>query len=218
MGSIPKPDNVQLFFLHCHEVLKETRFILSSLPNVDPLSTERSICQMHAIHRLLEELEDPWISKSDIESLIWLVLRTAAPLQLWLDSPCKKHHPSQCPQQLGQGRPHFIIDLDHASELHDMDLTWKQIASAMGVSQGTLYNHFHAAGRSTARQQFLEINESDLIELITDVAQRHPLSGSVVVQGHLEALGVHVLRERIRESLRKIDAIGVSLQSVLIKI
>jgi hypothetical protein len=93
-----------------------------------------------------------------------------------------------------------------------MGLSWAQIAKAMGVSRRTLYYHFDAAGISTARRPFTEISDDDLNTLVLDISQRHPLSGSVIVQGHLESIGVHVSAVRVEESLRRVDAIGVDLR------
>lgn len=185
---------------------------MSSIPNADDASVERILRQMHSIHQILVDLDDPWISKGDIGRLVDTVLEVASPLQTWLDTPRPNYQPPRCPQTPGRGRPRFDIDLDRAAELHDMELSWTQIASAMGVSRRTLYYHFAAHGRSTARRQFTEISEADLNVFVGDIAQRHPLSGSVVVRGHLEAMGIHITLNRVKESLRKMDAIGVSLR------
>lgn len=217
MTSIPnETDDVQLLLLHCGEILKEARFILSSIPNAEESSVERMLRKMHSVHKILAELDDPWITEADIDGLIALVLDVSGPLQKWLDSPRPSYQPPQCPKTPGRGRPRFDIDLDRAAELHDMELSWQKIATAMGISRRTLYTHFAAAGRSTARRPFTDITDNDLNEIVADISRRHPLSGSVVVRGHLEAVGIHVTLNRVKESLRTVDAIGVSLRCVFI--
>lgn len=215
MSSVPNDtDDVQLLLLHCGEILKEARFILSSIPNADESSVERILRKMHAVHQILAGLDDPWITKADIDGLIALVLDVSGPLQKWLDTPRPSYQPPQCPKTPGRGRPRFDIDLDRATELHDMELSWEQISSSMGISRRTLYYHFAAAGRPTARRPFTDITEDDLNEIVADIAHRHPLSGSVVVRGHLESLDIHIPLNRVKESLQTIDAIGVSLRCV----
>lgn len=215
MTSIPsETDDVQLLLLHCGEILKEARFILSSIPNVDESSVERILRKMHSVHQILENLQDPWITQASVDGLISLVLDVSAPLQIWLDTPRPSYQPPRCPQTPGRGRPRYDIDLDRAAELHDMELSWQQIASAMGISRQTLYNRFAASGRSTARRPFSDISDDDLNVLVIDIARQHPLSGSVVMRGHLESIAVHVSLNRVKESLRTVDPIGVSLRCV----
>lgn len=139
MTSIPnETDDVQLLLLHCGEILKEARFILSSIPNAEESSVERMLRKMHLVQKILAELDDPWITKADIDGLIALVLDVSGPLQKWLDTPQPSYQPPQCPKTPGRGRPCFEIDLDRAAELHNMELSWQQIAAAMGISRRTL--------------------------------------------------------------------------------
>ena len=209
-----EPDAVQLLLLHCGEILKEARFVLSSIPNVEEETVERMLRKMQSVHEILEILEDPWMTKDTTDGLIALVLEVAVPLQAWLDSAKPTYQPPQCPKTPGRGRPCYDIDLDRATELHNMELSWQQIASAMGISRQTLYNHFIASGRSTARRPFTDISDDDLNILVRDITGQHPLAGSVNMRGHLESIGVHVPLNRVKESLRKVDPIGVSLRCV----
>ncbi|KAF9544594.1 hypothetical protein CPC08DRAFT_649584 [Agrocybe pediades] len=62
-------DPVQLLFLHCGSVLREARFILESLPNAEKEAVERILRQLHSVHKILEDLEDPSIHNVRIERL-----------------------------------------------------------------------------------------------------------------------------------------------------
>lgn len=133
-GASQEVDPVQLLFLHCGNVLQEARFIQGSIPNVDDNPVEGILRQLHSVHKILEDLDDPWLTTEELKSLVALILDVAAPLQQWLDRPKEKHHPHSNPNEKGNGRPRYILDLDRAIELHDMELSWKQIADAMCIS------------------------------------------------------------------------------------
>ena len=214
--SEQRNDNVQLLLLYCHRIVQEGRFIQQSLPNVESGAVERSLLQLQAVHTILAKVSDSWLSPDEINNLINIVIGVSAPLQTWLDNPPPAYHPST--QKLpgsGRGRPKYDLDLDRALELHDMELSWDQVAKAMGVTRQTLYNQLNASGRSTAQRPFTNIGDDDLDLLIVEISDHHPLAGSVIVRGHLEAIGVHVPLNDIKDSLRRVNAIGVSLRFVI---
>ena len=208
-------DNVQLLLLYCHHMVQEGWFIQKSLPNVEPRAVKHSILQLQAVHAILAKFSDPWITPQEINNLINVVIRVSAPLQIWLDTPCPAYHPStKSTPGGGRGHPKYDLDLDRALELHDMELSWEQVAKAMGVTWQMLYNQLNASGCSTAWRAFTSISNDDLDVLVAEISDHHPLVGSVIVWGHLEARGVHVPLNDIKDSLRWVNAIGVSLQLV----
>jgi hypothetical protein len=48
-----------------------------------------------------------------------------------------------------------------------------------------------------------------LNEKVAEISLQHPFAGSVIVLGHLEAQTIHNPVDRVRESLRRVDTIGV---------
>ena len=48
-----------------------------------------------------------------------------------------------------------------------------------------------------------------LDEIVAEIGRQHPFIGSTIMQGHLEARGIHISRTRVQQSLRRVDAIGV---------
>ena len=56
-STADEPDDVQLLLLHCGEILKEARFVLSSIPNVEEETVERILRKMQSVHEILEILE-----------------------------------------------------------------------------------------------------------------------------------------------------------------
>jgi hypothetical protein len=85
----------------------------------------------------------------------------------------------------------------------------------MGVDRKTMFNHLKRAGIPTTRPLYTDIDDDNLDEHIAEISLAHPLAGSGIVQGHLNARGINVTRARVQESLRRVDAIGVTLRSVL---
>ena len=53
--------------------------------------------------------------------------------------------------------------------------------------------------------RYTTLNPDELLAAIREIKQNHPNAGEVIVQGHLEAKGIHVQREQIRNAIHHID-------------
>lgn len=214
--STESTDTVHNFLTHAERVIQDARFIVQSLPNAEHFSVERALRQLHAVHVVLQHIEDDWLMKEEIDGFIDLVFSVALPLEAFRDSPPPAHNTGTTTINSGRpGRPAYSLDLDRAVELHDMGNTWEGVAEAMGVRRRTLYYHLERAGMSSARLPFTEITDDALDEKVSEISLKHPLAGSSIVRGHLEAIGVHVPASRVEESLRRVDAVGVLLRYVV---
>lgn len=191
-------------------IATEANFIISSLPNAESPAVERIVHQLDAIRDILLHLEDPASTPEEIGALVHYVESLLHPLEQFLASPPPPAN-AFVPRQpsTSRGRPAYILDLDRATELHRLGISWGEIAKAMGVTRQTLYNHMATAGLTTSRPPHSELSDEELDALITDISQAHPFSGCAIIQGHLESRGIHVARVRVQESLRRVDAIGV---------
>jgi hypothetical protein len=87
---------------------------------------------------------------------------------------------------------------------------WEGIAEAMGVRRQNLYNHLNKAGLSSARRLFTDISDDDLDKCVAEILIKHPLAGSAIVMGYLEAKGIHLPSERVQDSPK--TASGVSME------
>ncbi|KAJ7301575.1 hypothetical protein DFH08DRAFT_613008, partial [Mycena albidolilacea] len=56
---------------------------------------------------------------------------------------------------------------------------------------------------------FPDISDDALDELVAQISLQRPFAGSIIVLGHLEAQAIHIPAACVRESLRKVDTIGV---------
>ena len=106
------------------------------------------------------------------------------------------------------------MDVHRAKALHDLGLSWKEIAATFGICRKTLYNHMNAAGISRAKPQYTQISDDDLDELVAEISLSHPFVGSIIIRGHLKARGFNLPDWRIQESLRRVDCIGVLVRYV----
>lgn len=52
----------------------------------------------------------------------------------------------QTPNNLKGGRPKYILDLEAACSLHELGISWRDVAKTLGVARQTIYNHLHEAG------------------------------------------------------------------------
>jgi hypothetical protein len=203
-------DAAHHFFMESHRIATEAQFIIDSLPNAEIPAVERIVRQLDSIRTILLSLNDPATTPDETEQLLQFVQYLLTPLKSFLATPpppANSNVPREFPDTRGRSR--YILDLDHAHELHQLGNTWEDIADAMGVTRQTLYNHMAHAGRSTSRKAWSDITDDDLDEKVAEISLAHPFVGSAIVQGHLEGQGVHIPRLRVQESLQRVDRIGV---------
>jgi hypothetical protein len=81
----------------------------------------------------------------------------------------------------------------------------------VGVSARTARRHYERAGYSTARP-YSDLTDDELDAIIGKIIPHHPLSGSVLIGGHVTALGYKVSHLRIQQSVRRVDPIGVMMR------
>lgn len=203
-------DPIHAFLLKAHTIVTEARFIVSSLPNVEPFSVERSLRLLSAVHHILSNIDDPFLPAAEIEGYQSLVIDTARPLAEFQEAPPPPRNIGTSRIYTGRpGRPRYVINLQRVVELHNLGSTWESIADAEGVSERSLYRHLERAGISIDRPSFTEISDDDLDAIVSGISARHPLAGSAIMLGHLEAQGIHVPVLRVQESLRRVDGLGV---------
>jgi hypothetical protein len=193
-------------------MVRDAQFIVDSLPNVELFSVERALRQLHAIHLVLINLDDNWLSQDEVQALVQLVLNVSQPLQEFHDAPppTRNFGISTVPSTsvLG-GRPSYSLNLTEALKLHSLGNSWESVSEAMGITRQTMYNHLTRAGLSTARRPFTDITDEELDERVSAISLKHPFAGSSIIMGHLEGLGLHLSLEQVQECLRRVDALGV---------
>lgn len=198
MDPCTATQGLQQFYIEAQRICDEAQFIIDSLPNVELPSAERAVNQLSAILNILSQIDNSTTTPEEIMGLMDYINKLLDPLEQYVQNP--PPHPSMnIPTQAtgSRGQPSYVLDLPRALELHALGNSWKEIAEVLGVARRTLYYHMKSAGLSTARKQHTEISDDDLDELVHNISINHPFVGSTIVQGHLEAMGVHIGRPRV---------------------
>ncbi len=208
-------ESITQFYIEAHRICTEAQFIINSLPNAEVPAAERIVRQLHVIHNIMLHLHDPLATAEELRDLITYVSHLLLPLEEFLESPpppANSHLPRAASS--GRGRPAYVIDLARAQQLHNLGNSWTDVATAMGVDRKTLHNHLVRAGLSTARPEHADISDDELDEVVAEISIMHPFIGSTIVQGHLESRGIHVPLARVKESMQRVDPLGVLVRYV----
>ena len=206
---------IDQFYVEAHNICTEAVFIINSLPNAEILAVERILHQLDAIRDILLHLEDPFTLPSEQDELLDHLDSLIMPLEEFLAHPPPPANANVPRESTGRrGRPSYTLDLGRVQELHNLGLSWQDIASTYGVSRKTLYNHLRGAGLSTSKPEYADVSDEDLDDIVSEISRAHPLCGSTIIHGHLEARGIHVPLQRVQQSLRRVDAVGVLIRCV----
>jgi len=203
-------DEIARFLTEAKKMLREAQMVAEAVPNVNIAAVDRAARQLYGIRLVLRFVDDPFISRPELDGMI----QDVADLMQFLEQSAEGLAAGPVPTPniiptLQQGWPTYNLDLDEWERLHSLGNSWESVAQAMGVSCQTIVNHFRQLGRSTACPAF---DDDELDELISFISLQHPFIGKWIMPGHLEAQGVHVPISRVQESLRRVDDVGVLLR------
>lgn len=101
------------------------------------------------------------------------------------------------------GRPRFKLDEDQVRSLKTLGLSWSKISQMLGVSTKTLQRRREEF--SSPLSTFTSINDKDLDEIILVIINNCPNAGEKMVMGSLISKSILVQRERLRNSLMRVD-------------
>ena len=107
------------------------------------------------------------------------------------------------------GRPAFNITKEQIEQLRDTGMNWKNVANYLGISERTLLRRREEYG---IEQSFSDISDANLDEEVRKILRLTPYSGESYIVGGLKGRRIFVQRERVRKSLRWLDAIGRSIR------
>uniref|UniRef100_A0AAV2MJB3 Integrase catalytic domain-containing protein n=1 Tax=Knipowitschia caucasica TaxID=637954 RepID=A0AAV2MJB3_KNICA len=86
-----------------------------------------------------------------------------------------------------------------------------------GVSKRTIRRRMRQSGLRK-RDLYSAVNDEELDRIVSEVHRRHPNDGYKLMRGHLNARGVRVPISRLQESLRRVDAEGVHLRRLRLRV
>ncbi|XP_065119656.2 uncharacterized protein [Paramisgurnus dabryanus] len=155
----------------------------------------------------LERLEDDLVQLSadmdvDLDPAVFAGLQDAA-YQLHVRSETEAN----------MGRPSYCLP-SHVIKAHLL----------LGHTAGDIANLFEVCERTIRRRMtqygirvhdlLTPVDDNDLDETVTHILQRHPNCGYKMMVGHLNAQGILIQRQRVQESMRRVDPYGVSIRTL----
>jgi hypothetical protein len=111
------------------------------------------------------------------------------------------HHPKR------RGRPRKNINAEYLWEaMHPSRCIPKtQLARALGVHRNMLKKRMDESGLHT---KYSSIADPDLDTLVRAYKMQKPDAGSRYVRGHLRSVGIRVQKQRVLDSLERVDRVG----------
>ena len=97
------------------------------------------------------------------------------------------------------GRPK-VCDKD--AEMLKLVFSIVQILQMLKVSRPTVYRIMNDAG---IFRSYTEIDEASLDNIVREIKSEDPNAGEVMVMGHLRAKGFRIQRQKIRDSIHRVD-------------
>ena len=105
------------------------------------------------------------------------------------------------------GRSRAPVTMEDILQLRKLNYKWSKIATILEVSRATVYRRLKEAGVSPDDRTALTNQQLD--ELICAIKRDHPKDGEVLMQAHLVRQGVRISRERLRQSIHRVDHANV---------
>ena len=106
------------------------------------------------------------------------------------------------------GRPNIILSREQVSVLISVGFKFTEISKMLGVHPETLRMLHREWNLPVGRSVFTDISEEELDALIQALLKELPNTGERLIMGALRAKGIHVQRDRMRGSLRRLDLVG----------
>ena len=108
------------------------------------------------------------------------------------------------------GRPSLIVEEDKLRFFVDKGFKVADIATLFGVSKRTIERRLSLYHLST--RSYTNISDTDLDDIVSGISGAFPKCGEKMTDGRLRSRGILVQRDRVRESLRRVDPVGSQLR------
>ena len=108
-----------------------------------------------------------------------------------------------------QGRPAILITKEQIELLLDANFSVPAIANLLGVSSRTVQRRMQEFALSI-KANYANVEDNVLDGIVLEIKRQNPVCGSKMLSGYLRAKDLFLPRSRIRESLRRVDPLGVA--------
>ena len=106
-----------------------------------------------------------------------------------------------------RGRPEISISLEQLQYLIEQGFSARDISVMFGCSKRTVLRRVKKYNISL--RNYSSITDSELDSIVSEITSLFPRNGEKTISGKLRSHGLLVQRERVRESLRRVDPSGV---------
>lgn len=108
------------------------------------------------------------------------------------------------------GGRYKIIILECALRLlREEGFNWSQIAEIFNVSAKTIYRRRKEFNIPDDLANYMNITDEQLDNIVKGLRAEHPFFGQVLLMGSIRSLGIRIPRQRLRDSLQRIDTFGI---------
>ena len=107
------------------------------------------------------------------------------------------------------GRPRYVLSKNLIVSLAEHHFTWTQIANLLGISISTLNRRRKELNISDEIARYSEISDEELDILMRGIKHEQPYAGELIIRGLLISMGHKIQRQRIRESIHRVDPIAL---------
>lgn len=106
------------------------------------------------------------------------------------------------------GRPKTLINEDVIKLLRELGFEWTKIGNLFGVSARTISRRRIEYNIEDTIPQRSAISDSELDVVVRRIKREQPFYGQVMMMGALQSEGIQITRQRLRDSIQRVDALG----------
>ena len=117
------------------------------------------------------------------------------------------HVPVGLPVRLPQGIGRPRCDAGSLLLRRSLNYNWTKVALVLGISRATLYRRLQEAG--VRPNDCTPLSNNQLDDIMRSIKQDHPNDGEVLIKGHLLRMGIRISRKLMRQSIHRVDHVGV---------
>ena len=183
------------------------RLTIARIDNVHSSLVSRSV----EVDDILEDVERIFEALNILDSVLRLsedIFRDILSAKKILENISKSH--SRTPRVFSGtwGRPSYDLRQDQLQALLDVGFNVGQIAELLQVSKRTIERRLQEYGISA--RSYCEITDDELDAQVREIKLFYPNIGSKNLAGYLAARNIKIPRHRVRESLQRVDPLGVA--------
>jgi hypothetical protein len=190
------------------------RLLDDGVPTVDTLDT--IVYRLDWIHSMLIRLSRV---QHVSQAVFTQIVLTRNLLQDFYDDcehgESRNTHPAS-DSLLTRGRPSFDIPMETLDGLLGKNFSVPEIAEMLCVSVRTIRNRMSAYDLAVG-SYYTQLTDDELDQHVSDILRQFPNTGYKQMMGHLKSNGLRIGVTRVRESMMRIDPMGIMDRSLQLR-